>query len=52
MLLPIVLAVLYFLARTALPEPLRLKGAYAAAVAVAFLTVGGVGLYSGIVGLM
>jgi Mn2+/Fe2+ NRAMP family transporter len=51
-LLPVILAVLYFLARTALPEPMRLKGAYAAAVAVAFLTVGGVGLYSGIVGLM
>jgi len=51
-LLPIVLAALYFLARTALPEPLRLKGAYAAAVAAAFLAIGAVGLYSGVAGLL
>jgi hypothetical protein len=51
-LLPVVLAVLYFLARTAPPEPMRLKGVYAAAVALAFLAIGGVGLYSGIAGLL
>jgi hypothetical protein len=51
LLLPIVLGVLYGLARTALPEPLRLRGAYAAVVALAFLVVAGVGLYAGIAGL-
>ncbi len=51
LLLPLVLSLLYCLARTALPEPLRLRGAYAALVALAFLIVAGVGLYAGIAGL-
>jgi Mn2+/Fe2+ NRAMP family transporter len=50
LLLPVVLGFLYRLARMALPEPLRLRGAYAAVVAVAFLVVSGVGLYAGIGG--
>ena len=49
-LLPVVLGFLFFLARTALPEPLRLRGLYAAATALAFLTVAGVGVGSAIVG--
>ena len=49
-LLPVVLGFLYFLARSALPEPLRLRGPYAAATAVAFLTVAGVGVGSAIAG--
>jgi Mn2+/Fe2+ NRAMP family transporter len=50
LLLPVVLGFLYRLARTALPEPLRLRGAYAAVVAVAFLVVSGVGVCAGIGG--
>jgi hypothetical protein len=50
LLLPLVLSFLYRLARTALPEPLRLRGTYAAVVAVAFIAVSGVGLYAGIAG--
>ena len=49
-LLPVVLGFLFFLARRALPEPLRLRGAYAAVTGFAFLTVGGVGLGSAIAG--
>ena len=49
-LLPVVLAFLYFLARTALPEPLRLRGAYAVVAALAFLTIAGVGVGSAIAG--
>jgi len=48
---PLVLGFLYRLARTALPEPLRLRGVYAAVVALAFLIISGVGLYAGIAGL-
>ena len=51
-LLPVVLGFLYFLARTALPEPLRLRGAYGAATALAFLTVAGIGVGSAIAGLL
>ena len=51
-LLPVVLGFLFFLARTALPEPLRLRGLYAVATAFAFLTVAGVGVGSAIVGLL
>ena len=51
-LLPVVLGFLYFLARTALPEPLRLRGFYAVATAFAFLTVAGVGVGSAIAGLL
>ena len=50
-LMPIVLGVLYVLARRELPEALRLRGAYALLVAAAFLIVGGVGLYAGLTGL-
>jgi hypothetical protein len=46
----VVLGFLYRLARTALPEPLRLRGGYAAVVAVAFLVVSGVGVCAGIGG--
>jgi len=49
-LLPVVLGFLYFLARVALPEPLRLRGPYAAATAFAFLTVAAVGVGSAIAG--
>ncbi len=52
LLLPLVLAFLYHLARTALPEPLRLQGIYAVLVAVAFLIIAGVGLYAGVADLI
>ena len=52
LLLPLVLALFYALARTELLEPLRLRGAYAALVAVVFTIVGAVGLYAGIVGAL
>ena len=52
LLLPVVLGFLYRLARTALPEPLRLRGAYAAVVAVAFLVVSGVGIWAGVGGVV
>jgi Mn2+/Fe2+ NRAMP family transporter len=51
-LLPIVLGFLYWLGCTALPEALRLKGAYAAVVAAAFLLTSGVALYTGLVGAL
>lgn len=51
LLLPVILGFLYRLARTSLPEPLRLKGAYAAIVALAFLLTGVVAIYAGIGGL-
>jgi hypothetical protein len=50
LLLPMVLGFPFFLARTALPEPLRLRGVYGAATAFAFLTVAGVGVGSAIAG--
>jgi Mn2+/Fe2+ NRAMP family transporter len=52
LLLPIVLAALYVLARKRLPDELKLRGAYAFVVAAAFCIVGGVGFYSGIAGLL
>ncbi|MFA6232531.1 MAG: divalent metal cation transporter [Rhodanobacter sp.] len=51
LLLPIVLGFLFMLARRALPEPYRLKGVYAAVVAVTIALTTGLGLYSGIVGI-
>jgi hypothetical protein len=51
MLLPIVLAFLYRLACTELPEALRLKGAYAKAVGLIFILMAGFGLYAGIAGI-
>jgi len=50
LLLPIVLGFLYLLARR-LPEPYRLQGAYAYAVAVLIALTVGLGLYSGIMGI-
>ncbi len=52
LLLPLVLGLLYRLARTALPEALRLRGSYAVLVALAFLIISGVGLYAGLAGLI
>ncbi len=52
LLLPVVLGFLFLLARSDLPEPLRLKGGYAALVGVVFLITSGLGLYSGIVGAL
>lgn len=51
LLLPVVLGFLYRLARAVPPEPLRLRGAYAVFVALAFLITAGVGLYAAIAGL-
>ncbi len=50
LLLPIVLGFLFLLARR-LPDPFRLKGAYAAIAGVAILTTVVFGVYSGIAGL-
>jgi Mn2+/Fe2+ NRAMP family transporter len=47
LLLPIVLAFLYLLARHELPEDLRLRGVYAAAVACVFSAVVLLGIYAG-----
>lgn len=52
LLLPIVLAFLYMLARKALPERYRLKGWYGAVVLIAMTVTSGFGLFSGIVGLL
>jgi hypothetical protein len=51
-LLPMTLCSLYFLARTSLPEHLRLHGVYGVLVAVAFLVTGGLGLYASLVGAL
>ncbi|MBY0574721.1 MAG: divalent metal cation transporter [Undibacterium sp.] len=51
LLLPIVLGFLYLLARR-LPEPYRLKGGYAAVVALVILLSAGFGLYAGISGML
>ncbi len=47
LLLPVVLGFLYWLARHELPEDLRLRGVYAAAVAVVFTVVALLGFYAG-----
>jgi Mn2+/Fe2+ NRAMP family transporter len=52
LLLPLVLGALYVVALAYLPEPLRLRGAYAAAVGLAFALTAGAGLYAGIAGLL
>ncbi|MBV8735727.1 MAG: divalent metal cation transporter [Alphaproteobacteria bacterium] len=52
LLLPVVLGFLYLLARSVLPDSLRLKGIYAAVAAVAFLVAGAVGIYAGAAGLV
>jgi len=50
-LLPLVLWCLYRIARLVLPANFRIKGTYAAVVAVLFLLTGGVGFYTGLVGI-
>lgn len=50
LLLPIVLGFLYLLARR-LPEPHRLKGGYAAIVALVVLLAAGFGVYAGLSGM-
>lgn len=52
LLLPIVLGFLFALARLALPEDVRLKGAYAWVVGAILLVTAGFGLYAGISGAM
>jgi Mn2+/Fe2+ NRAMP family transporter len=51
-LLPVVLGFLFWLARYELPEAHRLKGWYAALVALLFLLTAGVGLYAGLAGAL
>jgi hypothetical protein len=50
LLLPIVLGFLFLLARR-LPEPYRLKGAYAVFSGVVITVTTAIGVYSGIAGL-
>jgi hypothetical protein len=52
LLLPVVLGFLFALARTALPEQYRLKGAYAWVVAVVILGTAAFGVFSGLVSLL
>ena len=52
LLLPVVLAGLYILARNALPEGLRLQQGYAVVVAVVFALTGGLGLLAGVLGVL
>ena len=51
LLLPLVLGFLFALARKALPEPYRLKGAYAWVVAFVILGTAAFGVFSGVTGL-
>lgn len=51
LLLPIVLGFLYLLARR-LPEPYRLKGAYAVIVALVVMLAAGFGVYAGLSGVL
>jgi Mn2+/Fe2+ NRAMP family transporter len=51
LLLPVVLGIVFALARTALREHLRLSGVYAALVALVFAGAAAVGVYAGIAGL-
>ena len=51
LLLPVVLGFLYLLARRALPEQWRLKGAYACLAGLVVLFATGLGVYAGIRGL-
>jgi len=52
LLLPILLVFLHSLARSELPEDLKLKGSYKYVVAVIFLITSALGLYSRIVGAL
>jgi NRAMP (natural resistance-associated macrophage protein)-like metal ion transporter len=51
LLLPIVLGFLYLLARRALPEAHRLKGAYAVVVAIIIAITAGFGVYAALIGV-
>lgn len=50
LLLPVVLWFLYRMARCELPADVRLRGAYAVAVAIVLALTAGLGLYAGVVG--
>jgi Mn2+/Fe2+ NRAMP family transporter len=52
LLLPVVLGFVFLLASSDLPDQLRLKGGYAALVAVVFVATTGLGLYSAIMGAL
>jgi Mn2+/Fe2+ NRAMP family transporter len=52
LLLPLVLLLLYLLARRELPDEHRIKGSYAIVVGVSFLLTAALGLYSGVAGLL
>jgi len=52
LLLPIVLGFLFMLAIKALPDPYRLKGAYAWVVGVIVVVTAGFGVYAGLTGAM
>lgn len=52
LLLPLVLGLLFLLARRALPPPHRLQGPYAALVGAALALSAGLGLYAGIAGAL
>lgn len=52
LLLPIVLAFLYRLACTELPESLRLKGKYAQVVGLIFIATASVGFYASVAGIL
>jgi Mn2+/Fe2+ NRAMP family transporter len=52
LLLPVVLGFIFLLARSELPEALRLKGGYAVAVGTIFVVTAGFGLYSGVFGTL
>jgi hypothetical protein len=51
LLIPLVLGLLYQLARTALDASIRLKGRYSAWVAIVFLATAALGLYAAIAGI-
>ncbi|MFI4981233.1 MAG: divalent metal cation transporter, partial [Nevskiales bacterium] len=51
LLLPIALGFLYQLARTRLPEPMRLKGAYAATVGAIFFCAAATAVYAALAGI-
>jgi hypothetical protein len=52
LLLPIVLAILFRLARNELPDTLRLRGGYAVAVGLTFGAVSVLGLYASAAGVL
>jgi Mn2+/Fe2+ NRAMP family transporter len=52
LLLPIALGFLFRLARTKLPEPMRLKGAYAATVGAIFVCAAATAVYAAIAGIV